>query len=247
MWRSRVFWISISLFLLFPLILKVMEEYWKYSTLGSIQVLAGPQEMWVFYETDHRVTRSCTICSHPARTVGHSQHVLTINENGLVSHDEVPLEYGISFHPNLSTIFEKQGEIYLCSGQSASYRRSVFRWTGRQFELLPLQESESLLTGIPKDDRGRLDWKQYFRDSEWKQGADKLYGFSDFSLDWQKRKYEVEIIDGPSERQVKIRCRADDQNWSEELDQFRHEMECIDRSEFEALMRRPRQEPHPKT
>lgn len=222
-------------------------EYREFSRLGSVQVLAGPKEMWIFFQVDHCVTRTCRLCSHPSRTVGHFQQVLMIDDVGHVERVKIPLETGITFHPNLSTIYRVGDPVYLCEDESATFRRSLFQWSGEKFELLPLAESESLLASLPKDEEGnRVDWDRFFRESEWKQPVAESYLLDDVSFDWNNRRYTIEFMEGSATTRAQLKCDSTKQEWATLICEVDNTFRAIDRREFQRLTDSPRQERHQK-
>lgn len=247
MWKPKLSLFVVILFVL-PLLIETIasRKCWKYSQIGGVQIIAGPEEMWVFLQVDDKVTRSCILCENPQRKIGHSQQLLVIDEKGVNEKKPISFERGGSFDPRFSTVFESEGHVYLYDDFSTSHD-SVYRWTDHDFERLSSDESATLLEGIRRDEHGQLDWKRYFRKSDWKQLAES-YILGGDSFKWNDRTYtlEAEPVDKGKDSRVMVHCSGEGQDWSEEIARISYEREPISPSEFESLVQKWRKQTQPK-
>ncbi|MEZ6184013.1 MAG: hypothetical protein R3F62_03265 [Planctomycetota bacterium] len=129
----------------------------SWEELGSIQVLAGPDEAWVFVQVDRVVVLQDPLASAPRRTIGHRQAVAVIERDGDTRVIPVARPNGVTFGSYLTRAFRDQGRVCLLEDESLGQRRSVFVWEVDRFRLLPLDESEALLSATGLDALGPSD------------------------------------------------------------------------------------------
>ncbi|MGD9040181.1 MAG: hypothetical protein PVH82_11145 [Desulfobacteraceae bacterium] len=135
--------------------------YKSYFTPGPVQAIGNKNRLWIFLEFPRVVHHPKSSCSWDAPSVypeGHFQEVLIFNRTGLLKRSRVSLESGVTFHPNISEIFAGHDGMYLRKGQSASYRRSIFRWKTDHFELLPFSASEQIFLSLGISENSRENY-----------------------------------------------------------------------------------------
>ena len=120
------------------------EPYETWYAIGPVQVLGGPDEVWVFAEKSVVIRIPGRFVEAPIRTNGHHQEVVVFDANGPKERIVIP-EMGPTFHTNIGKVFRQADGFYLIQGQSMGYHRSMFRWSKDHFELMPLEESEAWL------------------------------------------------------------------------------------------------------
>lgn len=116
-------------------------EIWE--QVGPVQVLGGPDEVWVFAEKDVMITNPSFLASPTYVNIGHYQTVVVFDAKG--EKQRFSISKGPSFQPNFGPIFRQADGFYLIHGESMGQYRSMFRWSNNHFDLMPLEESESWL------------------------------------------------------------------------------------------------------
>ena len=126
--RWTVIAVALVCFLWCSGVFDFFRQYLSWEQLGSIQVLDGGTEAWLFIEIDRRFLIQNRYASAPNRAIGHFQEVVVIDEAGVKSRTRVARENGVSFHPNTSTLFH-HGALYLYEDWSMGTHRSLFDGT----------------------------------------------------------------------------------------------------------------------
>lgn len=127
------------------------RTYRAYNTFGPIQAIGSQEKLYVFLEIDRIVSSGKTYYDAPgAYPVGHKQELLIFDQNGLS--ERIPIKTnnnvdGVSFHPNLMTLFAYDEKIFGFSGESYGHKDSVFLWDSEKskFVLLTFEEGQALL------------------------------------------------------------------------------------------------------
>lgn len=207
-------------------------------SLGAVQVLGGPDELWCFVEVDRIVHNSDPIASPTSFSLGHTQEVLVLSESGDVRRIPVSIPEGVTFHSNISCILPVDGEIYLYQGFSMNTYRSVYRWETDHFRLLPLAESEPFLrihaldAIDPADDAIDQiplspDWKRVYHD----RGS-----ILEPVFQWNGHTYELEYtnLDDSDTGSLSLH-RVDGRSWTVELISWETTIKPITRDEMDAI------------
>jgi hypothetical protein len=126
------------------------EAYEMWYAIGPVQVLGGPDEVWVFAEKSVMIRVPGWFVEAPIRTNGHHQEVVVFDAKGEKDRCIIP-ELGPTFHTNIGRIFRQADGFYLIQGEFMGYHRSMFRWSKNHFELMPLEESEDWLKKVGLD------------------------------------------------------------------------------------------------
>lgn len=137
------------IFLIFTIFIccSCSSRYITFLDFGPIQVVGSDEEVWLFLEFEQMVYRSNAASDTPKVVpIGRVQEVIVLDKNGLKKQFKISIDNGRTFHPNLSYIFRWLDQFYLYQGQSAFYKRSLYKWKDDHFELLPLVESEAFFT-----------------------------------------------------------------------------------------------------
>ena len=200
------------------------EKILSWYGAGPIEVFANKDEAWFFLEFERRVERegsACTYYDHPrVYPVGHFQEVIIVNKQGLKKRIRIAKKdgkEGVTFNANISTIFEYNGNIYLYSGPSMSYRESLFKFNehDKRFDLLPIEKGDTILNKICPSClwRDRLEKIYEIR----KKGTFKHY-YSDLwighdSFTWQGIKFEISTFDDDPYFNIKIAINKPNKNY----------------------------------
>lgn len=118
-------------------------ETW--SEIKHIQVLEGPETIWVFVEvvriTDYSGNLFLDLMSkHPDEEVA-SRTAITIDRAGKLTRTGIAKDQSPSFDPDLNPIFRLSDGFYQYSHEAAGQPASVYRWRGDRFS--PLDEREA--------------------------------------------------------------------------------------------------------
>jgi len=124
-----------------------------------MQAIGNKNELWLFFEIDQMAYRPNAACDTPKSIpIGHIQDVVILTTDGLKTRLRVPGNNGITFHPNNSHIFGFSDKLYLYSGESASYKDSIFKWENDHFKLLSIEEGDTFISNnIAKDKKMSLE------------------------------------------------------------------------------------------
>lgn len=173
------------------------SEIWE--QVGPVQVLGGPDEVWVFAEKDVMIANPSYLASPTYVNIGHYQTVVVFDAKG--EKKSFVISNGPSFHPNFGPIFRRADGFYLVHGESMGQYRSVFRWSKDHFELLPIEESENWLkqnnldaTRLPEFDPA-ID--QITVRNGWKHLLGEAFRGSveDEGLSWNGMRLKCEVVD----------------------------------------------------
>jgi hypothetical protein len=116
-----------------------------WSEIGSIQILEGPERIWVFVEvvriTDYDDELFLHLMSkHPDKEIV-SRTVITVDRLGNVTRTAIAKGAGPNLDPDLHPIFRLSDGLYQYDAGSMGRPASVYRWRGDRFS--PLDERES--------------------------------------------------------------------------------------------------------
>lgn len=221
-------------------------RYYTRYRAGPMQILAGPEEVWCFIQVDRWVRRPGLIVEPKNIAQGHLQYVVALNEEGVKRRTSVSIPNGIDFHPNLSFIFHGNGDTLLYEGDSMGTYRSVYRWRGDHFELLPLTLSESLLhhEGLDKLVPAGIDipstrenWTCLCQTRQlWSEPVEFV---------WHGRTFELHQVHRRSSSSLIVRCQGE-KPWEAELVAWDSDEKPLSWSEDDELWRGPRQSGHPR-
>jgi hypothetical protein len=119
------------------------RETW--SEIGHIQILEGPERIWVFVEvvriTDYTDELFLHLMSkHPDEEIV-SRTVFTVDRLGNVTRTAIAKGAGPNLDPDLHPIFRLSDGLYQYDAGSMGRPASVYRWRGDRFS--PLDERES--------------------------------------------------------------------------------------------------------
>lgn len=117
-----------------------------WETIGPIQVLGSPNEVWVFAEKTVVFRSSSLFASAPITTNGRNQQVIVFDRNGEKARFHIPA--GVTFNKNLSRILRYNDDFYLIEAPYRPSNSRMFRWKGDHFELLENEESEAWLVQV---------------------------------------------------------------------------------------------------
>jgi hypothetical protein len=109
-------------------------EIWQ--TVGPIQVLGGPDTVWVFAEEKTQLAGPGPFAAPPT-TVDCRQVVVIFDANGIKERIQIP-EGGPTFHPNVNRIVRESNDFFLVGS-------GLYRWQEKQFELIPEPDAEAWL------------------------------------------------------------------------------------------------------
>ena len=117
------------------------RPYVTWLTPGRVQVLQGPDGVWVFLEVRRCVTRTAPFASpsYVAHTV--DQRVIRIRPDGTSLLQDCAPEPSLSLG---ELVWDDSTFYFLCWG-SPNHPRHLYRWTGRQFECLATTEATQWL------------------------------------------------------------------------------------------------------
>lgn len=119
-----------------------------WSEIRSVQILEGPERIWVFVEvvriTDYTDEVLMHLMSrHPDEEIA-SQTVFTIDRLGNVTEKAIARGAGPTLHPNLCRIFRLGDGFYLYNFASAGSPASLYRWREDRFSPMERRESEEI-------------------------------------------------------------------------------------------------------
>lgn len=194
-------------------------SYVCWEEIGPVQVLGGPDEAWLFVEREIRVHRPGWLVEPPVITMARSQEVIIITPTEPKKRIPIPGLKGPTVHPNIGRIFRDRDGFYLVQGQSMGFHRSIFRWQDDHFDLLPLEESESLLTayGLGSSKLPQFDlaidrmtesngWKALYRD-----GAHFFVKEDPFT--WKDRHFQFKVETDSSAIRYRLCCTEPGERW----------------------------------
>ena len=195
-WTLSIFLLTFVVWFAYPF----LEPYETWQSIGPVQVLGGPDEVWVFAERSITVRLPGRLVEAPVRTAGHDQEVVVFDGAGEKLRIKIP-GTGPTFHPNLGRILRRADDFYLVHEESLNYYASVFRWSKDHFDLLPLPESEKWLkeTGLAEarseEVHDRFD--RITKESGWKHlyHSQSLYNTEPFTWGLLQLKFDFE--EGP--------------------------------------------------
>ncbi len=227
----------------------VFQPYLTWDRCGPIQIVAGPDEAWCFLQVDHVVLRPGSLASPPSITMGHFQEVVVLSKSGSEKRIRGSIPDGVSFHPNSYYIFRRNDDFFLYESFSMNTHRSVYKWRDDHFDLLPLDESESILRSEDLHTIDPIEVDQLPRHSGWERISHDR-GWLWFSLDpakfrWQGRTFEIHHIEEKNVAKVRIRCLGESP-WQEDLLQYDSTRRELSRKQYQALRDRPQQRGHPR-
>lgn len=134
------------------------RESW--SELGDIQVLEGPEKIWVFVEvvritdyTDELVQH--LMSRHPDRQIV-SRSVFTIDRAGNVSKTPLAELTGPDFDPDQNPIFRFSDEFYQYRSGSLGRPASFYRWHRDRFIPLDGRDSDAIKKQLGADEPADL-------------------------------------------------------------------------------------------
>jgi len=159
------------------------KKYIVYYSPGPVQVIANNEKLYMFLEIDRLVLKGSKTYDAPRKSsVGHQQEIIIFDANGLV--DRIKLQpagnvEGVTFHPNISSVFFRKDKFYILSSESLNYKDSVFEWDniGGRFNILSIEEGKKILpfsvAEIKRSERDRqidslsheYGWKLLIKDS----------------------------------------------------------------------------------
>lgn len=226
--------------------------------LNSVQVIAGPGEMWLFLEVDRMVHLPGALVSAPVRSVGHRQAVAVVQANGQARRVVVAQDNGASIHSNLGHIFHQGDRVYLLADASMGTRRSVFLWRGDRFELMPMAEGDGFLRANALSDLSAaqinpgLDaltassgWQPLLVEStlyNWDETKKQVVHLPETALTWNGRTY-VWDEEVRSDEVVAASLRGDDGR-TISLVEYDPRPVPISREAYQRLCGQPRQRGH---
>jgi hypothetical protein len=134
------------------------RETW--SEIGHIQILEGPERIWVFVEvvriTDYTDELFLHLMSkHPDKEVV-SRTVFMVDRLGNVTRTAIAKGAGPNLDPDLHPIFRLSDGLYQYDAGSMGRPASVYRWRGDRFSPLDERESKEVkqkLRRVEQDDR----------------------------------------------------------------------------------------------
>jgi hypothetical protein len=106
----------------------------EWFSLGAIQVLEGPDGLWVFVDVDLNKSRPDKLASPSATHEVQFQRVVAFNRDGVQYQNT--LTPGPSFNRNLGFIFRYGPSFYLFAGQSMGSPERMYIWRDGRFRLL---------------------------------------------------------------------------------------------------------------
>lgn len=163
--------------------------------LGPIQIVGGPYEAWCFVEVRRMVRRPGVLVEPKVINLGHSQEVIAFTPDGMKERIAISIQDGVTFHHNIGRVFWLNEAFYLFQGFSMNVHRSVYRWRGDQFELLPLAESEELLKMHGLDASGPQDIEPFPDFDGWERVfADRGRLITQNEFAWKRMTFRIEII-----------------------------------------------------
>ena len=177
------------------------DPYQTWYAVGPVQVLGGPDEVWIFAEKRTMIRIPGMSASAPVRSQGHVQEVVVFDAKGEKRRTTIS-KPSPTFHTNISRVFRKEDDFYLIKGESMGYHRSLFRWSETQFELMPLGESEAWLEQVGLKDKLPESDPALDRITE-KNGWKHLYddkaqlGIKEESFAWNGLRLQFKVDQGP--------------------------------------------------
>ncbi len=121
------------------------QDSLTWQTVGAVQLLAGPDELWVFVEVDRLVRHPGPLAEPPIVAYGHAQAVAVVTSSGHVRVVPVHPDDGPSFNANLGGFVHLDGRLHLLVGPHMGADSGLLRWEEPIFVGLPPRESIALL------------------------------------------------------------------------------------------------------
>lgn len=190
----------------------------------SVQVIAGPEELWLFLEVDRLVCRPGAFVDPPIVSVGHRQIVVIVSADGAAKRIVVGHANGVSFHENLGRVFRHRDGIYLYQGRSMNTRESVFVWTIDRFQLMSIADGDDLLrqNGLADLHPARVHaafdgltlgsgWQPLLAKSglyTWDESKRRIVHLPEGDLTWGGRAYAWDEVK-PSDGQIAVELRPE--------------------------------------
>lgn len=225
-----------------------LQPHYTWNACGPFQIVAGPDpdEMWCFVQLDRWVRRPGWLVEPPSITLGHEQEVIVIAKGEIKKRIKVSIPDGVSFHPNISTIYRLNDEFFLYEKFSMNIHRSIFIWQTDHFELLPLQESEAFLKSEGLDALGPGEIEKHPRLNESQRAPiDSRWIFEPVSFAWNGAHCEVELIQSGDTKRLQLR-RTDEPPWTVDLIEYDTTRKVLSNREHRALWDRPQQYGNPR-
>ena len=237
------------------------EKQTTWEHFDSVQVLAGPDEMWLFLEVDRMIHLPGVMVSAPTRSIGHRQIVLVVGPDGEPRRTFLVPDNGTSFHKNLGHIFRHGDQTYLFEGASKYTRRSVFIWSDSRFELLPRVEGDELLrsNGLSELSPAEIDsaldelsnrsgWRSLMVETwfaHWSEAKGEIVALPEGSIEWAGRTFTWEQEASPAEIAVSLKVEA--QGATKRIPVLRYDPRRVPVASGEAdALRKPHQNGHPR-
>jgi hypothetical protein len=215
----------------------IRHPHMKRYGVGPIQVLGGPDEIWVFMERNILAAR--TGWSDYYLRIACDQEVIIFRASGEKKRISIPDGKEVTFHENMSRVFRHNNDLYLLRGASGGWHGSLFKWENDHFELMPLEsyydfvKANGLDENIAQFDPGldRLTeqggWTHLCGDVDWIMAP--------FTFTWNGQEFEIEDERQPGDTKVHIRSLGLERQWEEVLLQFDPTPIEITRDEYERL------------
>jgi hypothetical protein len=177
------------------------SEAW--TEIAHIQVLEGPEKIWVFVEVVRITSFDGNVLAHlmsarPRKELV-SQTAFTIDPRGKTTEQVVSSKTGPTFHPIGGRIFRLSDGFYLYAFPSADRPASLYRWSGDQFERLTGDESDGVRMAIVPFERLEplarvIDGLDGLTAKDgWRCTADDAVAFSDDTQPFVSSKHHVRI------------------------------------------------------
>ena len=175
----------------------------SWTEIAHIQVLEGPEKIWLFVEVV-RITSfdgnvlAHLMSAHPRKELV-SQTAFTIDLHGKTTEQVVSSKTGPTFHPIRGRIFRMSDGFYLYQFPSADRPASLYRWSGDHFERLAGDESDGVREAIAPFERLEplacvIDGLDDLTAKDgWRCTADDAAAFSDDAQPFVSSRHRVRI------------------------------------------------------
>jgi hypothetical protein len=250
--RKRIFCSLTFTFSIFFFLTNCSGAYSVRYAAGPIQIIGNQNEIWIFLELDRIVSQNKSFYDTPSSyPIGHFQELLILNQNGLRERVKIKGKEdkcGVTFHPNNSLIFNKNGIDYLYSFPSMYYQESLFKWNmeSQSFDILSLQKGVSFL-------------KKYFNFDSYNE---KIYAMNKASVDngwvpiysdsnigndffiWNNKSFTISVHDQDNFFDIVIKTREKSEGYPIVL-RYKKESKTLTTKEVERLSREEKGHPKP--
>ncbi len=187
------------------------DQWWA---LAALQVLEGPDEVWVFTRAEKHVRVPDRLASPNIRTLATRQVVVVLDRDGL--RDSFECANAPSFNTHIGTVFDYRGQHYIYTGGSMASEARLFVWAGRRFQQLGEADAGKLMNTlgirnvVRREIKGSLD-RSSSRERWHRVFADNLPGDFDVSC----AQVGIRIWRGGGSRQWTVLAApiAHDPNW----------------------------------